>query len=85
MAITVYKQKAIQNSWKSEIFSEKISEKNFFFWIFFSKSWNEGEFTNLRPETESGNRGDHELAHFEGVALCLFKNMIIQVQFWHKI
>ena len=65
MAITVYKQKAIQNSWKSEIFSEKISEKKFFFWIFFSKSWNEGEFTNLRPETESRNRGDHELWNHE--------------------
>ena len=65
MAITVYKQKAIQNSWKSEIFLKKFPKKNFFFGFFFSKSWNEGEFTNLRPETESRNRGDHELWNHE--------------------
>ena len=32
------------------------------FWFFFSsKSWNWEELTKLRPETESRNRGDHEL------------------------
>ena len=77
IAITVYQQKAIQNSWKFEIFSEKISEKNFFFWIFFSKSWNEGEFTNLRPETESRNRGDHELWNHEMRGFPVYPTLIL--------
>ena len=52
-------KKTIQNSWKSEIFPKKI------FLDFFSKSWIGGEFTKLRPETESRNRGNHKLWNHE--------------------
>ena len=64
MAITVCKQK-LSKIVENLKFFQKISKKKFFFGFFFSKSWNGGEFTKLRPETESRNRGDHELWNHE--------------------
>ena len=63
-------KKATEYANKSEIFSEKkyvseIFSKFFFFTIFKKKSWNCGEFRNLRAERESRNSGDHELWNHE--------------------
>ena len=46
-------------------FFKKNFKNKFFFWIFFSKSWNGGEFTKLRPKTELRNRGNHKLWNHE--------------------
>ena len=79
MAITVYKKGTIkQKQLRCEVFP-KISEKKIFFGFFFSKSWNEGEFTNLRPETESRNRGDHELWNHEMRGFPVVKHSCIGI------
>ena len=51
-----FEQKKKSSEKNSEMFSKK-----FFFAFFWSKSRNGGEFTNLMPEIESRNGGDHEL------------------------
>ena len=44
---------------------QKFFKKNLFLLFFCSKTWNGGEFKNLMPETESRNKGDHELWNHE--------------------
>ena len=53
-------------------FSKKILKKKIL-GFFFSKSWNGGKFTKLRPEIESRNGGDHELWNHEIRGLPVLK------------
>ena len=61
MAITLYKQKLSIKVKNLKKIPKKILKKIFFGGFFLSKSWNGGEFTKLRPETESRNSGNHKL------------------------